>query len=324
MEFGFDLKPKFMYHSRGKEFSNTHGETWPIKHSYIAVNAYPSNESGYASEGMNIEGFTVSALWFEGFAYYLIKEKTENHLIHFASFVDYLLGNYSSVESAISDVNANKVAVWAKDKTSAKGFPLHFIIHDKHGKSGVIEFTEFKTYAVVNQTHVCTNSPDFEWHLNNLQYYRTLSTWSSGTSTLNTPIGVEPELFANGSGLRGIPGDFFPASRFVRTYYSLKFALQSTAIPQNSTDALLLAGHLLNDVDIPLGLVQNKDEPTALVHTQWIAVKDLIDLKFLYRTYKSFGFTVIDLKSVIWDEMHGQTQQLIDVPLYIPSKYGTQ
>jgi len=229
-------------------------------------------------------------------------------MIHFTSFIDYLLGNYASVLSIIEAIHLKRLGVWTTGVAQTALAPLHFIIHDKHGNSGIIEFMEDKIYASLNPAHVCTNSPPFEWHLHNLGIYASLTPNSARVQVGDKAYPVA----GKGGGFRGIPGDFSPPARFVRTFYGLKYAMELSP-PANSTSALLLAGHLLNNVDIPEGNVKGFPGDEGLTSTQWIAVKDLVNLRFLYRTYTSFGFVAIDLSKINWEQVHGQSEPLKDV-----------
>jgi choloylglycine hydrolase len=95
----------------------------------------------------------------------------------------------------------------------------------------------------------------------------------------------------HGSGLNGLPGNATPPARFVRTAYLKQFANQ----PINSSQAFNLATHILNDVDIAKGFVQDGQQED---YTQWAVVKDLAQRIFAVRTYDSMLFRALDLKQI--------------------------
>ena len=136
-----------------------------------------------------------------------------------------------------------------------------------------------------------TNRPDFEWQINNLRNYVNLDAHDRKDKMLNGlkigPTGV-------GSGMLGLPGDWTPPSRFVRVAYSLDAALPV----EGATEAVNLAEHLLNVVDIPRGLI--KEDPAPLVHmegyAQWVVIKDLTNLTLYYKTYENTAWKKVDLK----------------------------
>jgi choloylglycine hydrolase len=59
-----------------------------------------------------------------------------------------------------------------------------------------------------------------------------------------------------GGGLMGLSADYTPPSRFVRQAYLKQFAYQAS----NSTEAVQLAGHFLNNVDMPAGVARSTDD----------------------------------------------------------------
>ena len=107
---------------------------------------------------------------------------------------------------------------------------MHFVVHDRSGKSVVIEPTDKTLKIFDNPLGVMTNSPTFDWHMTNLRNYINL------TVTNVPPIdlgGVTLAQFGQGSGLRGLPGDFTPPSRFVRAVAFSQSALQADTATQS-------------------------------------------------------------------------------------------
>jgi penicillin V acylase-like amidase (Ntn superfamily) len=105
------------------------------------------------------------------------------------------------------------------------------------------------------------------------------------------PVGIPSEYRSTGipgmgDGLAGIPGDFRPPSRFVRTAYMKKFAVP----PVTEHEAVSQAFHLLNGVDIVKGASAEKNEEGEIVKydtAQIIMVKDLVNKVFYLRMYES-------------------------------------
>jgi choloylglycine hydrolase len=155
--------------------------------------------------------------------------------------------------------------------------PLHLSIHDAKGKSLVVEFLEGKMHLFDNPVGVLTNAPEFPWHLTNLRNYISLSAMNKGAVTID---GTTLEPTGQGNGLLGIPGDWTPPSRFVKT----AFVKQALKTPKDSRAATLAAIHLLNAVDIPYGTIR-AEQGGHSDYTQWIVVKDLKNKKLHYRTY---------------------------------------
>ncbi len=76
-----------------------------------------------------------------------------------------------------------------------------------------------------------TNSPKYNWHVNNLRNYLNL------TPNNPNPVSASGLTFSatgQGAGMVGLPGDVSPPSRFVKTAFLAKNAYQA-----NTADDLL-------------------------------------------------------------------------------------
>ena len=120
-----------------------------------------------------------------------------------------------------------KVCVVAKSAGEGLGVAnLHWFIGDAR-RSIVLECRTDGMRVFHDDVDVLTNQPGFDWHLENLRNYITATvddpapaTW--GRATL-APFGA-------GAGTRGIPGDAYPPSRFV------KAAFVNANYPQKDTE----------------------------------------------------------------------------------------
>ena len=90
-----------------------------------------------------------------------------------------------------------------------------------------------------------------------------------------------------GSGLLSTADDLSPPSRLVHASTLTHFADPV----KTSDEAVKLAIHILNTMDIPHGVV-SKD------YTNWIVAKDLIHNVLYYRTYNNLTVRVIHLDKV--------------------------
>ena len=109
-------------------------------------------------------------------------------------------------------------------------------------------------------------------------------------NTAHGPLHLGGDVFTplgHGSGLLGTPGDLTPPSRLVRAATLTHFADPV----KTSDEAVNLAIHILNTVDIPHG-VAGKD------YTNWIVAKDLTHKALYYRTYNDLTVRVIYLDKV--------------------------
>ena len=161
---------------------------------------------------------------------------------------------------------------------------MHYTIYDKTGAGIIIEFTNKGRTVYENTVGVCTNSPPYDFHMINLRNYVELNNIAHKTLHLGGDV-FKP--LGQGSGLLGTPGDLTPPSRLVRAATLTHFADPV----KTSDEAVNLAIHILNTVDIPHG-VAGED------YTNWIVAKDLTHKALYYRTYNDLTVRVIYLDKV--------------------------
>ncbi len=125
---------------------------------------------------------------------------------------------------------------------------------------------------------------------------------------------VEVKPLGQGTGLLGLPGDYTPPSRFVKTT-ALAFASTPVA---TAAEGANLAFHILNAVDIPLGVVAQKTPsktgggPTMDYDlTEWATVYDLKNHVAYFRTYGDLTVRKVELNKV---DFGGKVIQHIPMP----------
>jgi choloylglycine hydrolase len=299
MEFGLELNSRPFVRRRGDVMRSRtpdktlarNGLQWTVKYGYVGMNIFDLSS---VVDGLNERGLSVGSLWLPGSEYQQVSDPGQALSVLLVN--DWLLGTCASV----ADVKAAlpTVEVWAYKPMEEKLDPIHFTVHDASGNSIVIEYTADKPH-IAGKLHIydnpvatTTNAPVFPWHLENVRNYVGLTPWDVDEATVNgtvfTPTG-------HGSGLRGIPGDFTPPSRLIRTLFLMNSANQA----KDARAARNLALHILNDIDIPKGVVRSKGVlRTSDDYTQWAAVKDLTHLLFDYRRYEDLDLRRIDLNKI--------------------------
>lgn len=270
-------------------------------------------------DGMNSAGLSAGSLNFQGASYQPRKDTAGTDDIFVGFFVDWLLGNFATCEEVKKAFADDSVRVVAKnpggftdDETEA-AVHQHYAVHDAKGNSLVIEFIDNEAVVTDNPIGVLTNLPVFSWHLTNLGLYTRLTNFSTAHDDHNAdfdgvvyapPGSVTPEGLKDangveiptappyrstgipgmGDGLVGIPGDFRPPSRFVRTAYMKRFALP----PTTASEAVSQGFHLLNGVDMVKGASAEVVKNVTKYDTaQIVFVKDLANKKFYLRMYES-------------------------------------
>ncbi len=290
MEFPIDLHSNVIIVPRGEQFTSINdkgvkGISWTNKYGFLGIDSF-NIKNGYV-EGFNEKGLSFDALMFTGAKY---QEAVPGKFVTIINFGSWLMGNFSTVEevkAALPKVNVAGISL----KEMHGEIYVHVALHDAAGKNLVIEFIDGKVKVYDNPLGVMTNRPEFDWQINNLRNYINLDAHDKKDKVLN---GIKIEPTGVGSGMLGLPGDWTPPSRFVRVAYSVDAVLPA----KDAAEAVNLAEHLLNIVDIPKGAI--KENPALFVtlegYAQWVVIKDLTNLVLYYRTYENTAWKKIDLK----------------------------
>ncbi len=328
MEWEFEMKWELMAVPKGSPIDMTAPselnlpET-KLSSNYAFVGVAPGVLEGPPAflEGQNEAGLGMSGNFLPGLTEYQQVTEKDKHYVSIINFGGFTLGMFGSVKELRAELP--KYKVWF-DPNEVKGLPappwLHFVFTDRSGESIVIEFIKGEMMIHDNVANVLTNAPTYDWHLMNLRNYLSLS--DEGTSSIKVN-GANVTEIGQGGGLLGLPADYTPPSRFVRATYLNHFATQ----PSGSSDGTQLMGHLLNNVDIPIGVSKSTfGKKTVSDYTQWVAIKDLthnqlriadyanrtnylqIDLNRVFKSNKSMTWPIEDLPYPSSD----MTSQLIE------------
>ena len=162
----------------------------------------------------NEKGLAIAGLNFPGYAAYEANALEGKTNVAAYEFPLWVVANFATVDEV--EVALKNVAIVAKpinDKYPVS--QLHWIIGDAT-RSIVVEYTERGMEIFRNDVDILTNQPGYGWHKENLRNYMNLSS--------ETPKEVEwgkakMTAFGSGSMMRGIPGDYYAPSRFVRVAY---------------------------------------------------------------------------------------------------------
>lgn len=298
LEFGLDLQSNLRTSNRNREFKLTgpndkSGIAWKAKYGYVFLDGL---QVDMTVDGLNEKGLSFEALYMPGFAQYQsVPAQGQPFALPYYLIGDWILSNFDSVDEVRQALS--KVYVF-KQKIPSLGdtfFPLHFSVFEASGKGIVIEYVGGEL-AVYDHIGVFTNSPIYPWHVTNLKNYANLSPTNPAPTVVN---GITYAATGQGFGMLGLPGDVSPPSRFVKTA-----VLAHVAIPAaNALDAVNLAEHIINNVDIPLGLVREPGQDNSTNEsTQWVVFKDLTHKVFYYRTYHDLSLRSVSLEKLDFSE----------------------
>jgi choloylglycine hydrolase len=293
MEFPVDMKANIWLIPRGNQFTSVTdkkitGISWTNRYGFLAFDAF-NVKNGFV-DGLNEKGLSCSALAFGTVKY---QPAVPGKFVTWKDFVGWVLGNFASVDEVKKALpNINIADSYVKEIKGNMG--MHIAIHDKDGNSIVVELKDGNLEVFDNPLGVMTNRPGFDWHMNNLRNYVHLGVTDKKSRKLN---GVEIEPMGVGSGMLGLPGDWTPPSRFVRT----AFAVDGILKPKNAAEAVNAAEHILNVVDIPKGVI--KEHPSALMpfvtiygYAQWVTIKDTANREVYFKTYDNTAWKKVDMK----------------------------
>lgn len=296
-EFAQDASSNVRTSPEGRVFQmigpdGKNGLTWTAKYGYVFADAFGQD---IATDGLNEVGLSVGELYLPGYTKYpTVLPGNDSKALPYLYFVDWILGNFKTVDevkNALSTVNICVTPVPIVGMDPKSEFPLHFSVYDRSGKGIVIEFVDGKTIVHDNTVGVLTNSPTYDWQVTNLSNYINLSPYTPKPFVSGSLIFMSGQ----GGGMKGLPGDVTPPSRFVK----IALMKETTYPAKNATDELNIAQHIMNNVDIPAGTVRaTVNGKTVDETTQWTVFKDLTHDIFYYHSYKDTTIHEIDLSQL--------------------------
>lgn len=236
------------YYTSGNELEQNI-DPHSLVHSKYAVIGMGSTIMGKTPtmyEGVNECGLSGGQLYFRNFAAY--EEHNPQKLnINPIYVVTYLLTMCSSVDDVIEHLQQRVVI--ENQPVFGNLSHVHWMFSDTSGKSIVIEPTKDGLKIYTDNIGVMTNSPSYDWHLQNLANYPTLVNHDIGDySFLNHEI---RESFS-GTGSIGLPGDCSSPSRFVKLAFLKRFG----ALADNEEHAISRMFRMLNQVSFTKGLIE--------------------------------------------------------------------
>lgn len=274
------------------------GKKFVAQYGYIGIAV---EQAEFVMEGINEAGLGAGLFYFPEYGKYApYEEAKRSQSVSDMQLVAWILSNFSTIEEVKEGMQEIQVI-----GTDPRASTVHWRITESNGKQVVMEIIDQEVVFYDNPLGVLTNSPEFTWHLTNLNNYVNLSAGSVNHRQVGS---LSLNAFGGGSGLHGLPGDMTPPSRFIRAAF-----FQSTAPALATTDATAVqAFHILNNFDIPVG-VQFADPhqvPNMPSATQITIASDLSNKRLYYRTMYNSVIRCIDLKSIDFTQVKYQTNAL--------------
>lgn len=243
----------------------------------------------FVVDGTNEAGLSAALFYFPNYGEYQ-KYNEQDKDISLADFqvVSWILSRFSTIDQVKAAINDVRII-----NIDPSASTVHWRITEPNGRQVVLEIVDGVPNFYENEVGVLTNSPGFEWHMTNLNNYVNLHPGTAGPTQFG-PITLR--AFGSGSGLRGLPGDFTPPSRFVRVAFLKTFALEQESGYASAQQAF----HILNNVDVPSGVQfpvgqSPTDMPAA---TQWTIATDLKNQVIYYHTMYNRMVRSIDMRNI--------------------------
>lgn len=204
-------------------------------------------DSYFVADGVNEYGLSVAELYLPGEVNY--QDQADSSKMNLAphEVILWMLGNLTSItdlEAAIGQLNI----VAAEAPLLNIVTPLHWIITDTEGRCVVVEPTEKNLKVKENPIGVMTNSPQLEWHIENLRNYLNVRPKQYDPAKYGEYLATP---FSQGTGTSGLPGGYTPPERFIRAAFFKEYINEANDEGQGVSNAQ----HILNTVRIPKGIV---------------------------------------------------------------------
>ena len=285
MDLNFELEQRIVLtprnyplHFRRAGTANRH---YAVLGMATVIDGYPL----YA-DGVNEKGLCVAALNFPDNAYYPPEERPGNTHVSPFEFCLWLLSKCASVSEAREYLKTTRL-IAIPFSSAVPLAPLHWHIGDK-SESIVLESTRDGLKLYDNPVGVLTNNPSFEFQMTNLSQYLNLTTHCPD-NCFTKAASVRP--FGQGLGSFGLPGDFSPASRFVKAAY-----LAANSICHGDEESCLSQFfHLLGAVAMVRGSVVTPEG--KLETTTYTCCINVTKGRYYYTSYHNSGLTGVDLYS---------------------------
>ncbi|MDO4276496.1 MAG: choloylglycine hydrolase family protein [Eubacteriales bacterium] len=278
MDFSYPLSPELYFVPQNFQWTNI-PETHTICSKYAFMGIGQDISPVVFADGVNEMGFAAAALYFPDYAQYdsASFNYSSTPPIAAVELVAFLLGQSPSVDHALSLLRSIKI-IGTEDSVTNTVAPLHWLIADTSGRCVTVEKTADGLHLTDNPVGVLSNSPDFQWHMTNLRNYMNVSQFQTQEKHWNF-LRLTP--FGQGNGGLGLPGDYTPPSRFIKT------AFQKTHVspPSGRKEAVSTCFHILDGVSIPKGCVMTHRETAD--YTQYTAFIDLSTKEYFYKTYEN-------------------------------------
>lgn len=284
MDIEYSFNEKVVYTPRNYPIPFRRNNTL---HRHYAMLGMASVMDGYPlyAEAVNERGLCAAALNFPDSAYYPPKEDPIKQNVSPFELILWLCAKCASITDVKQLlVSTHLVNIPFNDDLPLT--PLHWHIADKE-RSLVLESTRNGLEIYDNPVGVLTNNPSFDFQTTNLCQYMNLTTTCPQNCFSNIKSLVP---FGQGLGSFGLPGDYSPASRFVKAAY----LSMNSVCEKDEMSSISQLFHILDSVSMIRGSVVTSQKlyDTTTYACCMNATKGI----YYYKTYSNSQLTAVDIR----------------------------
>jgi len=298
LETKINIIPRGFTYSAGEMPDGQGGANWTGRFGMVGISML---DHGAPADGINEAGLTAGLFYLPGFTEYQEYDPDlSDNTIPGDLLASYVLSQFETVEEAATGL-ADVRVVGVVDETLGFPFPFHMLVADRFGGKIVVEYIDGDLTIFDAPLGVITNSPNYDWHMTNLNNYVNLSALGlpevEASGVTFAPLGA-------GSGMIGLPGDFTPPSRFVR---AVAFS-QTARETQGGYDTVREAFRILDNFNIPADAAEGAQDDVQsddLLYsaTQITTAADSLNLVYYYHTMYDRTVHMVDLKQIDFGAM---------------------
>lgn len=302
MDIEYSFNEKVVFTPRNYPIPFRRNDTLHRHYAMLGMASVMEDYPLYA-EAVNERGLCIAGLNFPDNAYYPPKEDPVKKNISPFELILWICAKCASVTDA-KELLASTQLTGIPFNNDLPLAPLHWHIADREC-SIVLESTRNGLEIYDNPVGVLTNNPGFSFQTTNLCQYMNLTTACPQNCFTNIKSLVP---FGQGLGSFGLPGDYSPASRFVKAAY----LSMNSVCEKDEMSSVSQLFHILDSVSMIRGSVVTKQE--LYDTTTYVCCMNATQGRYYYKTYSNSQLTAVDLHKENLDADSLKTYPLMTEP----------
>ncbi len=302
MDIEYSFNEKVVFTPRNYPIAFRRNDTLRRHYAMLGMASVVEDYPLYA-EAVNERGLCIAGLNFPDNAYYPPRADPLKKNISPFELILWICAKCASVTDAKELLASTQLTdiPFSDDLPLA---PLHWHIADREC-SIVLESTRNGLEIYDNPVGVLTNNPGFNFQTTNLCQYMNLTTTCPKNCFTNIKSLVP---FGQGLGSFGLPGDYSPASRFVKAAY----LSMNSVCEKDEMSSVSQLFHILDSVSMIRGSVVTSGE--LYDTTTYVCCMNATQGRYYYKTYSNSQLTAVDLRKENMDADSLKTYPLMTEP----------